>query len=88
MQLHRTAFTLIEILVTLIMLTIIMAVVVPVGSNMLDQFSRITEQNRAEHDFQLKRMQAFAQGKTEYVMYEDLNYTLKSNGIMLHVSRK
>ena len=80
----KAAFTLIEILITLILLSLVMGIVVPSGVKLLDQFSLIVKKQQEETLFQLKRANAFAASERVEALYLGKRYTIKPNGILLY----
>ncbi len=78
----RSAFTLIEILVTMVLLTVIMGVVVPTGYKMLEQFTAIVDRSQAENAIQIKRMEAFSSATQLEMNYDHRHYLLRKNGMV------
>lgn len=79
----RGAFTLIEVLVTLILLSAVMAIVVPYGAKMLERFTDVLARAEADVDQQLLRLDAFVHAEDVNVTFEGKRYTYKANGVVL-----
>jgi prepilin-type N-terminal cleavage/methylation domain-containing protein len=79
----RNGFTLIEVLVVLVLLTIIMGVIVPAGSKMLGQFSETAQSAERNVDQQMLRLKAFIHAQDTNVSFEGRQYTYKANGVVL-----
>lgn len=79
----RAAFTLIEVLVTLILLSAVMAIVVPYGAKMLERFTGVLSNAEADVRQQLLRLDAFVRAENIDSTYEGKRYTYKPNGVVL-----
>lgn len=77
----RNAFTLIELLVVLIVLTLVIAVVVPSGAKLLDQSEAAYARGLEANTFALRRMKAFVAHTTERVRFQNKTYLIKPNAM-------
>lgn len=78
----RKGFTLIELLVVMIIMTTIMAMVVPKGSKMLDSFSKNLEITKERQKLSKERSLSFIQGEEKNIDILDNSYHISSKGLL------
>jgi prepilin-type N-terminal cleavage/methylation domain-containing protein len=79
----REAFTLIELLVVLVILTLVMAVVVPQGAKMLSGYERSLAKIKAKQKISKMRAKAFLQAKDINITIDTKNYLISKKGVVL-----
>ena len=79
----RAAFTLIELLVVLVILTLVMAVVVPQGAKMLSGYEHTLARIEAKQQLSRAKARAFLQAKDRNIMIEGKHYVILKKGIVV-----
>lgn len=82
----RVAFTLIELLVVLVILTLVMAVVIPQGAKMLSSYEHSLTKIREKQKLSKNKAKAFLQAKDINVTINGKHYLLLKKGVLLEVS--
>ncbi len=79
----RKGFTLIELLVVMIILTVIMSMVVPKGSKMLDGFTKRIETTKEKQNLSKQRSMSFIQAKAQTLkMSNGSSYDISEKGVL------
>jgi len=78
----RPAFTLIELLVVLLLMTVILAVTVPMGSKIFKQFQSYVQKVDNKHKLNQAQSFAFIEAKERVIEFEDRNYTISMKGVV------
>ena len=78
----RKAFTLIELLVVMIIMTVIMAMIVPKGSKMLDSFQRSVQVTKDIQKLSKERSLAFIQAQAKDINISGKSYHISSKGVL------
>lgn len=79
----RGAFTLIELLVALVILTLVMAVVIPQGAKMLASYERSLERIKTNQKLSKLKAKAFLQAKDLNITIEKKRYFILKKGVVL-----
>jgi len=79
----RKAFTLIELLVVLVILTLVMAVVIPQGAKMLSSYERSLIKIKAKQKLSKDKAEAFLQAQDINVTISKKNYLILKKGVVL-----
>ncbi|ADN08318.1 hypothetical protein Saut_0269 [Sulfurimonas autotrophica DSM 16294] len=79
----REAFTLIELLVVLVILTLVMAVVIPQGAKMLSSYGHSLTKIKTKQKLSKDKAKAFLQAKDINVTIDKKNYLILKKGVML-----
>lgn len=79
----KKAFTLIELLVVLVIITVVMGLVIPLGSKMLSNFENSLNTIKQKHKLSLDRSYAFIKSKEENVTINGIAYTISTKGVLL-----
>jgi prepilin-type N-terminal cleavage/methylation domain-containing protein len=82
----RKAFTLLELLVVLTIITLVMGVVVPKGSKMLSSYEHSLDRMKDKQEISKMRATAFLQAKDEKLKLKDKEYKFTKKGIILEIS--
>lgn len=79
----RHAFTLIELLVVLIILVVVMSMVMPQGSKMLDSFEKNLKNTKEEQNLSKQRSISFLQSKAQTLQMSDgTTYDISEKGVL------
>jgi len=81
----RQAFTLIELLVVLVILTLVMAVVVPRGAKMLSSYQHSLEKIKVKQKLSKLKATAFLQAKDINITIDKKKYIFSKKGVMHEV---
>ena len=79
----REAFTLIEVLVVLVILTFVMAVVIPQGAKMLASYEKSLTKIKTKQKLSKSRAKAFFQARDLNVSIEKKQYRILKKGVVL-----
>jgi prepilin-type N-terminal cleavage/methylation domain-containing protein len=79
----RSAFTLVELLVVLAILTVIMGVVVPQGAKMLGGYQRTIARLAAENNLSVMRARSFIELREYNVTVDGRLYRILPKGVVL-----
>jgi len=82
----RQAFTLIEILVVLVILTLVMAVVIPRGAKILSSYQRSLAKIKTKQKLSKLRATAFLQARDINVTIDKKQYLFSKKGVLLEAS--
>ena len=82
----RQAFTLIELLVVLVILTLVMAVVVPRGAKMLSSYQHSLEKIKVKQKLSKLKATAFLQAKDINITIDEKKYIFSKKGVMHEIS--
>ena len=78
----RSAFTLIELLVVLVIMVVVMGLVMPQGSKMLDNFTRSLDKTKDKQKLSSERSLCFIQAKESSLDVLDATYHISSKGVL------
>lgn len=78
----KKGFTLIELLVVMIIITVVMGLVAPKGSKMLDGFTKTTKKIQEEHNLSMQRSFAFIGSQEKNITVLDTHYDISSKGVL------
>ena len=78
----RSGFTLIELLVVLLLMTVVLSVTVPMGSKIFNQFQNYVQKVDDKHQLNQKQAYAFIEAKKNYMILEDINYSISIKGVL------
>ena len=78
----KQGFTLIELLVVMMILTVIMGLIVPKGSKMLDAFERTVNKLEDKHTLSQEVSKAFLGANEKFIDILDKNYYISSKGVL------
>lgn len=78
----RSAFTLIELMVVMIILVIIMAMVIPKGSKMLDSFEKSVQKTKDKQKLSKARSMSFLQAKEQDLNISKKFYKISAKGVI------
>lgn len=81
----RGAFTLIEVLVVLIILTLVMAVVIPEGSKMLSGYKNSLMKIKEKEKLSKNKAEAFLQAKDINMTISNKHYIILKKGVVIEV---
>jgi prepilin-type N-terminal cleavage/methylation domain-containing protein len=79
----RKAFTLIELLVVLVILTLVMAVVIPQGAKMLSGYERSLTKIKAKQKLSKLKAKAFLKAKDINITFYNKNFLILRKGVVL-----
>ena len=79
----KRAFTLIELLVVLVIITVVMGLVIPLGSKMLSDFQSSIDTIKQKHTLSLDKSYAFIKSKEKNVTIKDIPYIISTKGVLL-----
>ena len=82
----KEAFTLIELLVVLVILTLVMAVVVPQGAKMLSSYEKSLAKIKGRQKLSKNRAKAFLQGRDINVTVNNKHYIILKKGVVIEIS--
>ena len=82
----RGAFTLIELLVVLVILTLVMAVVIPQGAKMLSSYQHSLTKIKAKQKLSKSKAEAFLQAKDINVTLNNKHYLILKKGVVVEIS--
>lgn len=82
----RQAFTLIELLVVLVILTLVMAVVIPRGAKMLSSYQHSLAKIKIKQKLSKLRATAFLQAKDINVTINKKQYLFSKKGVLREAS--
>jgi prepilin-type N-terminal cleavage/methylation domain-containing protein len=80
----KSGFTLVELLVVLLLMTIVLSVSVPMGSKIFNQFKNYVKQIEDKHDFNQKKAYAFIEADEKNIILNDINYSISKKGSILY----
>lgn len=80
------AFTLIELLVVLVILTLVMAVVIPQGAKMLSSYENSLRKIKANQKLSKVKSQAFLQAKDINITMGKKSYLVVKKGVIVEIS--
>jgi len=80
----KSGFTLVELLVVLLLMTIVLSVTMPIGSKMFTQFKNYVSKVEKKHEFNQKKAFSFIEAKEKHIMLDDINYTISQKGVILN----
>lgn len=78
----RSGFTLIEMLVVLLLMTVVLSVTVPMGSKIFKQFQNYVEKIEEKHQLNQEQAFAFIGAKETNLLVEDVNYSISAKGVV------
>lgn len=81
----RKAFTLIEILVVLVILTIVMAVVIPQGAKMLSSYEHSLTKIKEKQKLSKSKAKAFLQAKDINITIANKHYLILKKGVVIEI---
>jgi len=78
----KAGFTLIELLVVLLLMTVVLAVTVPMGSKIFSQFKNYVHKVDKKHQLNQKEAYSFIKAQKSYFVLEDINYSISVKGVL------
>ncbi len=81
----KEAFTLIELLVVLVILTLVMAVVVPQGAKMVSNYKKSLSKIKSKQKFSKDKAKAFLQTKDINITINGKHYIILKKGVMIEI---
>ena len=82
----RQAFTLIELLVVLVILTLVMAVVIPQGAKMLSSYENSLTKIKEKQLISKDKAKAFLQAKDINLTIANKHYIILKKGVVIETS--
>ncbi len=82
----REAFTLIELLVVLVILTLVMAVVIPQGAKMLSGYEHSLTKIKQKQKLSKSKAKAFLQARDINLTIANKHYLILKKGVMIEAS--
>lgn len=80
----KKGFTLIELLVVMLLMTIVLAVTVPMGSKIFSQFKHYVNEVEKKQEFNQKKAFAFIEAEEKQIVFADKNHTISKKGVLLN----
>ena len=78
----RQGFTLIELLVVMVIMVVVMGVVMPQGSKMLDSFQKQLEKKKASQEIQKQKSISFLQAKEQTIKLLGKTFIISNKGVL------
>jgi len=78
----RSGFTLIELMVVMVIMTVVMGLIIPKGSKMLDSFQNYISKTKDMQTLSKERSMAFIEAKEKTLNILDSNYHISSKGVL------
>ena len=78
----RAGFTLIELMVVMVIMTVVMGLIIPKGSKMLDSFQNYISTTKDKQTLSKERSMAFIGAKEKTLNILDSNYHISSKGVL------
>lgn len=81
----KQAFTLIELLVVLVILTLVMAVVIPQGEKMLSSYENSLAKIKVKQKLSKDKAKAFLQAKDINITIKNKHYLILKKGVIIEI---
>jgi len=78
----RSAFTLIELMVVMIIMTLLMAMIAPSGAKMLDSFEKSIQITKDKQELSKQRSISFLQAQEQNIKIAGKIYHISSKGVI------
>ena len=82
----RQGFTLIELLVVMVIIVVIMGLVMPMGSKLLNSFEKQAQKIEDEHSLQISKAYAFIEATPKDINLSFGNYHISLKGVISEIS--
>jgi len=79
---NKSAFTLMEMLVVIILLVTILSLTIPMGSKIFKQLQKMINHVDVNHQLGLKRSFAFIGASATTLVIKDINYSISEKGVV------